>query len=201
VVTGPPNLATAQFAPSQLWSVVNGATVTLFWTAPTASTVTSYILEAGAQPGGDELANADVGPATTFTATNVAPGTYYVRVRARLNNRVTDASNEIVVAVAAAAPPCGCGGAITAPTNLSSTVSRSNVTLLWSYPSSATASSFMIEAGSYSGGANLANFDTQSIVTTYFAQGVGSGTYFVRVRAKNACGVSAPSNEITVTVR
>ena len=175
----------------------------LNWTAPTAASVTSYILEAGAQPGGSELANADIGPATTFTATNVPSGTYYVRVRARGGNRVSDPSNEIVVLVSAAAPtPCGCGAGIAAPTGLAYTIKRSDVTLLWSYPASAMPpSSFIIEAGSSAGRADLANFDTLSIATGYYAPGVGSGTYFVRVRAKNACGVSAASNEITVTVR
>jgi len=185
-----------------LWAVVNGTTVALYWTAPTAASVTGYILEAGAQPGGSELASADIGPAPTYTATAVPAGTYYVRVRARGGNRVSDPSNEIVVVVSAAAPPpCGCG-AVPAPTGLTYTIKRSDVTLLWSYPPSTTSpSSFVIEAGSFSGASDLANFDTLSIATGYFASGVGSGTYFVRVRARNACGVSPPSNEIVVTVR
>jgi hypothetical protein len=58
----------------------------------------------------------------------------------------------------------------------------------------------VLEAGSFTGAANLANIDTLSTATSFFAPGVGSGTYFVRVRAKNACGVSAPSNEIVVPV-
>ena len=78
MVIGPPNLSTAPYAPSNLWATVTGSTVVLNWTAPTAASVTSYILEAGAQPGGSELANADIGPATTFTATNVPSGTYAV---------------------------------------------------------------------------------------------------------------------------
>jgi hypothetical protein len=39
-----------------------------------------------------------------------------------------------------------------------------------------------------------------SPATSYYAPGVGAGTYFVRVRGKNACGVSAASNEIAVVV-
>jgi len=59
----------------------------------------------------------------------------------------------------------------------------------------------MIEAGSSAGSSDLANFDTASTSTTLQATGVGRGTYFVRVRARNACGVSAASNEVLASVR
>src|SRR5262249_58603314 len=57
-----------------------------------------------------------------------------------------------------------------------------------------------IEAGSKSGWANLANSDVGSTATTMTATGVGAGTYYVRVRAKNAYGMSAPSNEVVLVV-
>jgi hypothetical protein len=46
------------------------------------------------------------------------------------------------------------------------------------------------------GMANLANFDTNSTALTLMAQGVGSGSYYIRVYGKNTCGLSAPSNEV-----
>jgi hypothetical protein len=73
------------------------------------------------------------------------------------------------------------------------------VTLNW-VGGSGAASSYVIEAGSFQGASNLANFDTLSAGSSFFAPGVGSGTYFVRVRAKNACGVSGASNEVVVRV-
>jgi len=174
--------------------------VVLQWTAPTAIGASSYILEAGAQSGGVELANANIGNVTGYTATSVPPGVYYVRVRALVGNVPTAASNEIIVTVGIQPSPCGCD-TITPPQGLIFGVNGSNVTLLWSYPQSSTApASYVIEAGSYPGAANLANFDTLSSVKGYFAPGVGPGTYFVRVRAKNACGVSGSSNEIVVKV-
>ena len=135
-----------------------------------------------------------------YTATAVPPNTYYVRMRAIVGGVPTAASNEIIVVVGGQPSPCGCG-AIAPPAGLSFTVNGSNVTLLWSYPAGSTPpGSFVIEAGSIPGAANLANFDTLSTAKGYFAPGVGPGTYFVRVRAKNACGVSGSSNEIVVKV-
>jgi len=200
IATGDPNGPTSPFAPSQFWATVDGATVVLHWTPPTAIAASSYVGEAGSVSGGLDQANSNLGNVLDYTATAVPPNTYYVRMRALVGNTPTAASNEIIVVVGSQPSPCGCG-ALATPTSLTFGVSGSNVTLLWSYPVSATPpGSFVIEAGSFSGGANLANFDTLSTVKGYFAPGVGPGTYFVRVRAKNACGVSGSSNEIVVKV-
>jgi hypothetical protein len=156
------------------------------------------VIEAGSYSGGIDQANGDIGNYTAYTARAVPPGVYYVRIRAIVNGVKTVASNEIIVSVGGA-QPCGCASTLAAPAALSSVVSGSNVTLNWS-PSIDGPSSYVVEAGSYPGASNLANFDTLSTGTTYFAPGVGAGTYFVRVRAKNACGVSGGSNEIIVAV-
>ena len=36
---------------------------------------------------------------------------------------------------------------------------------------------------------------------TLTTTGVRQGSYFVRTRAKNACGLSAVSNEVVITIR
>jgi predicted phage tail protein len=59
---------------------------------------------------------------------------------------------------------------------------------------------YIIEAGSRSGAADLANFATGSGVTSFAATGVLAGTYYVRVRASNTAGTSAPSTEVTLIV-
>jgi len=46
---------------------------------------------------------------------------------------------------------------------------------------------------------NLANVDVGA-TTTFTATGVGAGTYYMRVRARNGCGASPPGNEIVATV-
>jgi hypothetical protein len=79
-------------------------------------------------------------------------------------------------------------------------VSGSTVTLAWN-ASTGSPSSYVVEAGSAAGLSDLANFDTGGTSTTLRATGVGRGDYLVRVRARNACGISAPSNEVLASVR
>jgi len=69
----------------------------------------------------------------------------------------------------------------------------------------AGAASYLLEAGTAAG---LANLVTLNVATTSFSAGnVGAGTYFVRVRARTLCPIergastlSTPSNEITIVV-
>jgi Fibronectin type III domain len=83
-------------APNTLVASRVNATVNLRWNAPSGSSVTGYIIEAGSEPGLSDLARIQVGPGTTFSA--VAPaGTYFIRVRA-LNSRGPGLpSNEVTV--------------------------------------------------------------------------------------------------------
>ena len=88
-----------------------------------------------------------------------------------------------------------------APSNLAATVLGTTVTLNWAAPVSGGApTTYIVEAGSVPGAANLAVASTNSQVPGATFAGVPPGTYFVRVRAANALGGSVPSNEIIVTV-
>jgi hypothetical protein len=62
------------------------------------------------------------------------------------------------------------------------------------------ATTYIVEAGSAPGLTNLANIDLGGNNPALRATGVGPGVYYVRVRAKSACGTSAPSNEVIVAV-
>lgn len=88
-----------------------------------------------------------------------------------------------------------------APGNFTATSSGSSVTLTWTAPTTGDpVQSYVIEAGSGSGSANLANFSTGNTQTTFSTSGVATGAYYVRVRASNSAGVSAASNEALLVV-
>jgi hypothetical protein len=86
----------------------------------------------------------------------------------------------------------------TAPGGLVAQVAGTTVMLTWTAPAGVLG--YVLEGGSSTGLSNLARAPigpTPSIVIP----GVPPGTYFVRVRAVDATGESAPSNEVVVTVQ
>ena len=87
--------------PGALTSGVSGGAVTLGWAASARpAAVTRYVLEVGSAPGlTDIFSGLDVGLQTSFGASNVPPGTYYVRVRAGNYSGLGAPSNEVEVQV------------------------------------------------------------------------------------------------------
>lgn len=87
--------------PSNLAASVSGSTVTLTWTAPSSGdAASSYVVEAGSTPGASNLAAVATGNTLrSFSANNVANGTYYVRVRAANGANLSSPSNEVVVTI------------------------------------------------------------------------------------------------------
>ena len=190
--------ATAPTAPINLSTIAVGSSVTLTWSAPvSADPVTTYVIEAGSGPGLANLANFTTNStATTFSASGIGAGTYYVRVRAQNGGGTGPASNESILVVGAS----GCTTPPNAPTSLAATVSGSTVTLTWSAPSGGCPpTAYLLQAGSSSGLSNLANANVGNTVS-YIAGGVAVGTYYVRVLAANSSGQSAASNETPLTV-
>jgi hypothetical protein len=174
---------------------VSSDAVTLNWSASPGPDVISYVIEAGSGPGLADLASVLTrSTATTFYATGVGPGAYYVRVRAQNAGAVGQASNEIVVIV-------GSRSCITppgAPAALTALVNGSSVFLSWA-AATGSPTTYLVEAGSASGLSNLANSDLGP-GTSFTVSGVARGTYFIRIRARNGCGTSSASNEVTTTV-
>ena len=189
---------TSPTAPQALAYTLSGSILTLTWNvllegdAPTA-----YIIEAGSSSGAADVASFSTGStATSFVATVGGNALFYIRVRSRTAAGTTSPpSNEVIVAVGNATLPPG------APTALTATASGSTVTLQWTAATTGGApSGYIIEVGSSSGSANLANFSTGSTSTTLSSADVPAGTYFVRVRGTNASGSGAPSNEVVIFV-
>ena len=181
-------------APTGLLASVTGSTVVLTWATPAGCTPTSYIIQAGSTPGASDLANFSTGStATTFTATSVGAGTYYIRILSAAGGVFSAPSTEIAFAVG------GCATGPSAPTNLRSSVSGSTVVLTWDAATGVCpATSYILQAGSSSGASNLANSPVSG--TSLTATDVGNGTYYIRVLAVNAAGQSPSSAEIVVTV-
>jgi hypothetical protein len=127
--------------------------------------------------------------------TAVAGGTVAFSSQVAQEPGDTNRTSDIYVATATSAAVPG------VPRDLAATVFGSTLTLTWNPPVSGDPpAAYVIEAGSMSGGVDVANFSTGSTATTFSATVAGGGTFFIRVRAANAAGVSPPSNEILVTI-
>jgi hypothetical protein len=191
-VAGP--CATVAGPPAGLGATVSGGNITLTWQAPTGGCAPgSYQIEAGSAAGLTNLASLQTGnTSTTFFAFNIGAGSYFVRVKSVNAGGVSSPSNEIQFNVG------GCAGAPTAPGGLAAQITGSTVVLTWAAASGSPAS-YVLEAGSSSGATDIVVSDTGGTATTLTAS-AGPGTYYVRVRAKNACGQSTVSNEIIVVI-
>jgi hypothetical protein len=190
-------------APINLSSTVNNTTVTLTWTPPAFqdAPVISYLIDVGSTanfPAPDLVSIDTFSASTTLEASAVAPGTYYVRIRARNALGISPPSNEIRVVVGnILVPGPGCPGP---PRALTGAGSLGSVTLSWQPPLSGTVQSYILEAGTAPGATNVGTLNN-GLSTTFIRAGVAAGVYYVRIRALGAgCTLSASSNEVAVTV-
>lgn len=185
--------AQAPLSPTGLSSQVSGDLVTISWNP--AAGAAAYAVLVGSAPGASDLFAGSVGAATSASG-RVPPGTYFWRVVAlSIAGEPSAPSGEAQFTVGGAA---GCTPV--APGGLTADVSGARVTLRWSAPAGAPPATYVIEAGSGAGLANLHNGVTGSAATEVAVDAVPMGTYFVRIRAQHACGTSAPSNEVVVQV-
>ena len=130
VVAGGASPCVVLSPPLNLTGNVIGNNVILEWTAPSGCAPTAYVIQAGSAPGQSNLANFSTGSAAvTFTASNVGPGTYFIRVLSSANGLVSVPSNEVSVTVGG-----NCGVVPNAPQNLRATASGSTVTINWDPP-------------------------------------------------------------------
>jgi hypothetical protein len=183
-------------APGTLTGTVVGNTIALHWFAPPGA-VLDYQLDAGTGPGATNVGSFPIGSATSFAASGIPAGTYYVRVRARDVTGVGLPSNEVVLVVGGGGTGGGCSSAPGPVTGLTATLNGFNVVFSWSAGGGCAATNYALQAGTAPG---LANIATVSVGTqTSFSASAPPGTYYVRVVAQNAFG-STVSTGIVVTV-
>jgi hypothetical protein len=181
-------------APSGLVATVTGQTVSLSWQPPTSGgPVQQYLIEAGTAPGQTGIGTFPVS-GTAFQTAGVPPGAYFVRVRAQNAGGAGAPSNEVIVSVGSQLPG--------APANLTASVAPGGrVTLRWLAPAAGgPVAGYRLEAGAGPGLANLAVVTLAASPTSFVADGVPAGTYFVRVAAVGVSGTGVPSNEVVVIV-
>ncbi len=180
-------------------TLITGSALTVEWRPPPPGCApTSYTLEIGSAPSTIDLGVARVGaPATSLTLPALPPGTYFLRARAADVARTSGASNEVKVVVVASGRTCS--EPPDAPVGLTSAVSGPTVWLAWA--GSHDASSYVLEAGSRPGAADLMTVDLETAEQAFTAA-ASPGTYFMRVRARNECGTSrVATNEVPTVVR
>ena len=204
VVIGMPRLGARQAAPTPptglKYVVSPGGGVSLQWTHSTG-TVTNYVLEAGVVPGAPFLrlpAGSDgllygkmpeLVPA--FTAAGIGAGNFYVRIRGANGAAESAPSNEVEVPIRAG---CFTPGA---PTNFTQIVRGTLGFLAWNAGNGGQATTYTVRASFVP---NDPNPPIQLPLTALaFTLGIPPGSYYVHIVASNACGVSAPSNELLVT--
>ena len=176
-------------APTDLAATVSGNIVTVRWNGTDAAE--SFVVQVGTSRGQYDVFNASVGAARSASGP-LAVGVYFWRVIAvnAAGQSAPSAEGSFVVGPCAVAAP---------PEAFSSSVSGRTVNLIWRRAGDSGAE-YVVEVGTASGLHDVLSLSVgaQSSLTVTAAP---PGTYYVRVRAQNACGMSAPSNEQIIVVR
>ena len=166
--------------------------VSLEWTpAALGPAATGYTLEVGTTPtSGNDLTTIPLGNVTSLNAP--APtGTYYVRLRAKNAAGESEPTPTLRLDAGCTAPPG-------APRFVNLFVNGSRLDLEWSRGQGNVAS-YVLEVGSASGLSDILTTPL-SVSTRTIGGDVGPGTYYIRVKAANACGTGPASSEVFAVV-
>ena len=170
--------------------IVVGNLVQLSWVAIGDVNPLSYTLEAGTASGLSNLFRGGVGRLESVSAA-IAPGTYFVRVRA-VTPSESFVSNEVAFAVAPAAE-LGCAEPPPPPPHVTSSITNGVAKLDWL--ESPGADSYILQIGRARGLVDIweGNIGGRTDISGLLPAGFAA---YVRIVAVNACGRSAPSTEI-----
>jgi predicted phage tail protein len=184
--------------PARLEVNVAHGIVTLMWMPPaTGDRPMTYVIQAGSSSGTSNLATVMTRSSETTLVADAPSGTYFVRVLAANSAGTGSPSNE----VSFSSPGFGtCAPPQSPPTALVASVSGSTVTLgFGGVGFDPTGGSYVVQAGSAAGLSDLASLDVGPSVPVILG-GVPRGTYYLRVRGRNRCGLGPVSNEAVITV-
>lgn len=193
VVVGASTCTTAPAAPDVPVVTVSGNTLAIDWQAPPGSAPASYTLQAGSSAGVTNITTLPMGPATSLAVSAVPDGVYFLRLTATNACGESAVSPEATARVGAAPGPPG------APLQFTGAVAGRQVSLTWLTSTGGAPSGHVLEVGS---GPTLGDLATIPLGpgATFTAAGVPPGTYYLRVRAGNASGLSLPSGELVLVV-
>ncbi len=175
-----------------LVAALSGHTVTLSW--PPVPGAGSYVIEGGSTAGAHDLGRLEVAATTTTLAVPAPNGRYYVRVRARSGAGASSVSDDLVIVVGADA----CSAPPAPPTAVRAEIAGSRVRLEWQLPPGPVLGT-IVEASIDVGGSYREVARLPGAVLHLDAE-APPGSYVARVRAANACGISAPSTPVPVVL-
>lgn len=171
--------------PTNLLRLVNGSTLTLAWRNGFAGGAPQALM---LDVSGSATASLGLGLTDHVTFSGVPPGTYNLRVRAANGAGTSGPSNQVTVTV-----PGPCTGVPQAPDNFIAYKLGNAIFVEWDPFSFGPApTGYLLDVtGSFVG--------SFPITDRKISGSVGPGTYFLRARSTNACGIS-PSTTDTVKI-
>jgi hypothetical protein len=162
---------------------------------PSEGDAAGYRVEVGSARGLADVSSFTTGVTSRFALRDLAPGTYYLRVRGVTAAGAGEASKEVVVTIAGPVP-----GAPGMPADFHYQVQGTTVRFRWTPPvDGGRATRYVIEATDIDG-SPLATIDTGNASTLMLHDAAGPGVYVARVRAANSSGLGPPSLPITVVI-
>ena len=181
-------------APHGLRAYIADGLVRLGWEPPLSGpTFTDYVLEAGLSPGSTAVSAST--SSSPYDIAGVAPGRYYVRVRARNGFGIGPPSQDLEVNVPVYGPTASLGP----PTRPYPWMSSRRLTLIWGEPpAGAEPTGYLVEAGAAAGLTDIGS----ALVSGQFLtlDPVPDGFYFLRVRSVRGTDRSQPSPEVMLRV-
>ena len=177
-------------APTGFAASVNGSMVTLTAQLPPVS-LTGLLLVGGVTPGSAQSV-VPLSVSGQNTLSNVSPGTYYARLLAVSPGGSSAPSNEVQIVVTAAACEAPAVPVVSAQ------VSGSAVVISWGAVGGAAG--YRLDVAAAAGGAPILSQPVGPQTTAVSNPSAPAGTYYVKVTALSACGLSTTSAESIVVI-